>query len=89
MKSLTIGTTECILKTAMQEFLEYGYQNSNLRRISAKCNVSTHTIYTRFGDKEGLFNALVKPTAGNLFDLIEKMTESAKENHFKSARKKI
>ena len=80
MKPLTQGVTEAILKAAQEEFLEYGFLEASLRRISAACNVSTHTIYTRFGDKAGLFEALVGEVAEAFFNSIKKMTENAEEN---------
>ena len=35
----------------------------------AASGVSTHTVYTRFGDKAGLFDALVKEAADGLMKL--------------------
>jgi len=66
MKHKTEGVTESILEVARQEFLTYGYMDASLRRIATACNVSTHTIYTRFEDKEGLFDAVVAESAEGL-----------------------
>ena len=71
MKTISEETTENILKAARKEFLEYGFSEASLRRISSASDVSTHTIYTRFGDKEGLFDALVKKTADDLFAIYQ------------------
>ena len=59
----TVGVTETLIESAKKEFLEHGFQNANLRRISSESGVSTGSIYTRFGDKAGLFSAVVKPAA--------------------------
>ena len=63
MRQETVGVTEALLESAKKEFLKYGFHNANLRRISADSGVSTNSIYTRFGDKAGLFEAVVKPAA--------------------------
>ena len=69
MRQETAGVTEALIESAKKEFLEYGFQNANLRRISADSGVSTNSIYTRFGDKSGLFTAVVKPAADGLMQM--------------------
>ena len=69
MKKQVEGITEKILSAAETEFLAYGFMDSSLRRICAASGVSTHTVYTRFGDKAGLFDALVKEAADGLMKL--------------------
>lgn len=69
MRRETAGITEALIESAKREFLEYGFQNANLRRISAAGGVSTNSIYTRFGDKSGLFSAVVKPAADGLMKI--------------------
>lgn len=53
------GVYERILECAKQEFLEKGYLDASLRTIATKAGTSTNSIYVRFQDKEGLFEALV------------------------------
>lgn len=55
------GVYEKILHCAKAEFLSKGYNDASLRTIAENANTSTSSIYTRFSDKEGLFNALVSP----------------------------
>lgn len=69
MRKESAGVTEALIESAKKEFLEYGFQNANLRRISADSGVSTNSIYTRFGDKSGLFSAVVKPAADGLMKM--------------------
>ena len=64
--------TEALLESAKKEFLKYGFHDANLRRISADSGVSTNSIYTRFGDKSGLFSAVVKPAADGLMEQVLK-----------------
>jgi len=72
-----VGTTDLLLEKAEKEFLEKGFEEASLRKISADSGVSTHTIYTRFGDKAGLFDALVKDTSE---DLLKKITSNEKDS---------
>ncbi len=55
------GVYERVLECAKKEFLEKGYKDASLRVIASKAETSTGSIYTRFGDKEGLFEAIVGP----------------------------
>lgn len=61
MRQESAGVTEALLDSARQEFMEHGFHGASLRRISADSGVSTNSIYTRFGDKAGLFAAVVGP----------------------------
>ena len=80
MRQETVGVTENLLKSATEEFLEKGFMKASLRNISAKSEVSTNSIYTRFKDKEGLFSTIVKETADGLMNIylesIQKATYS-------------
>ena len=55
------GVAERILAAAKEEFLDKGYVDASLRTIAAAAETSTNSIYVRFGDKEGLFSAIVEP----------------------------
>lgn len=55
------GVYEQILACAREEFTDKGYIDASLRTIAIKAGTSTNSIYVRFGDKEGLFSALVSP----------------------------
>ena len=79
MRQETVGVTEALLESAKKEFLKYGFHNANLRRISADSGVSTNSIYTRFGDKAGLFEAVVKPAADGLMRIYLKSINGASE----------
>lgn len=60
------GVYEKVLECAKLEFLEKGYQEASLRIIAQNAGTSTGSIYTRFTDKSGLFNALVSSSAEGL-----------------------
>ncbi len=58
---------EQILDGAMREFLKRGYAATSMDRVAATAGVSKATVYSHFGDKEGLFEALVKQLAERKF----------------------
>lgn len=59
--------TEAILKGAMEEFLAHGYAATSMDRVAKAAGVSKATVYSHFGDKEGLFNALIQTLAKDKF----------------------
>ena len=70
------GVSEKILACAKEEFLEKGYSEASLRTIAAKADTTTGSIYSRFRDKEGLFDALVRPAADGLIRIFLQMQET-------------
>lgn len=69
------GVYEEVINVAKDEFLENGFQNASLRTIASKANTTTGSIYTRFGDKAGLFSAIVEPVATELLDMFCEIQE--------------
>ena len=59
-----------ILKGALQEFVENGYLGTSMDRIAQTAGVSKQTVYSHFGDKEGLFKALIQHVASEKFQLV-------------------
>ena len=55
------GVYDRVLECAREEFLSKGFLDASLRTIAQEAGTSTGSIYTRFGDKEGLFRCLVEP----------------------------
>ena len=79
MRKVTEGVTEALLISAKKEFLIYGYKDASMRRISSASGVSTNSIYTRFKDKAGLFEAVVQEAADGLMDIYLKSMSKARE----------
>jgi TetR/AcrR family transcriptional regulator, mexJK operon transcriptional repressor len=52
-----------ILATALSVFLRSGYGGSTLDELAAEARVTKRTLYTFFGDKAGLFAAMVTDLA--------------------------
>lgn len=70
------GVYEAVLECAKKEFLEKGYKDASLRTIAQEAKTSTSSIYTRFGDKEGLFQAIVEPIATELKRIFLEIQEA-------------
>ena len=69
------GVAERILTAARQEFLDKGYVDASLRTIAAAADTSTNSIYVRFGDKEGLFSAIVEPVLSTMIERFIRIQE--------------
>ena len=70
------GVYESVLACAKKEFLEKGYKHASLRVIAQAAGTSTGSIYTRFKDKAGLFDAIVGPAADQLKDMFVEIQEN-------------
>ena len=70
------GVSERILACAKAEFLDKGYTDASLRTIAAAAETSTNSIYVRFGDKEGLFSAIVEPALSEMTERFLKIQEA-------------
>lgn len=70
------GVSERVLECAMQEFLAKGFMDASLRTITAMAGTSTSAIYVRFGDKAGLFEAIVEPVAAGLLAMFREVQET-------------
>ncbi|MBE9205747.1 TetR/AcrR family transcriptional regulator [Nostoc sp. LEGE 06077] len=66
---------EQILQGAIRVFLREGYARTSMDRVSAEAGVSKQTIYSHFGDKEGLFKALMERLTLTCFQSIFSNTQ--------------
>lgn len=85
MKHKAPGVTDELLVKAKEEFLIEGYQGASLRKIASAAGVSTNSIYVRFEDKKGLFDAIVKETADEFYSLVTNMNNLAVNEDEKEA----
>lgn len=69
------GVSERIEACAKKEFLEKGYVDASLRTIAAEAGSTTGSIYSRYGDKEGLFSAIVEPAADEFIEIFRGVQE--------------
>lgn len=70
------GVYERLLQCGKEEFLKKGYNDASLRTIAAKAGTSTNSIYVRFRDKEGLFEAIVQPVVDGVMELFCSIQET-------------
>lgn len=61
---------KAILNGAMKEFLANGYAATSMDKIAKKAEVSKATIYSHFGDKESLFNAVMQDLVRDKFQTV-------------------
>jgi AcrR family transcriptional regulator len=57
---------EEILAVALAVLAERGYRGASMREIAERARASKETLYAWFGDKRGLFEALIRWQAGRL-----------------------
>lgn len=69
-------TQKNLIKAAISEFAEHGYQKSSLRRICAKAGVTTGALYFFFEDKEDLFTSVVAPVTNTVLTLMKEHYET-------------
>ncbi|WP_287095312.1 TetR/AcrR family transcriptional regulator, partial [Mesorhizobium sp.] len=60
------GRREALLQAAAEIFFEQGYAATSIDAIIERAGGSKRNIYNEFGNKEGLFSAIVKESADNL-----------------------
>ena len=59
-----------ILQGAMQEFLKNGYAATSMDKVAKSAGVSKATVYSHFGDKENLFNAVMQDLVKDKFQTV-------------------
>lgn len=53
-------TRKNILAAARKSFAEYGYSDTSMDKLTAEVNLTRGALYHNFGDKKGLFAAVVE-----------------------------
>lgn len=84
----TKNTYNKILKSAIIEFGEKGYDNSSINTICSKNNISKGLIYHNFKNKDELYVIAVKECFNKLIEYMKKGKYS-KENTWKNVEKAI
>lgn len=62
---------QALLEAAAEMFFEQGYAATSIDAIIARAGGSKRTIYNEFGNKEGLFSAMVGETADDILSALE------------------
>lgn len=81
------GVYERIIECARKEFLEKGYMDASLRTIATQAGTTTGSIYTRFKDKEGLFEAIVGPHYDHIMSRFARCRKNSPHCRQNSSRK--
>ena len=68
-------TREALLKAATEEFAEYGFEKSSLRRICTRAGVTTGALYASFKDKDDLFEKVIKPVTDHIDSVMREHYE--------------
>lgn len=68
---------EAIIKAAIEVFLERGYEGTSLDMVIERAGGSRRTIYEAFGNKEGLFGAIVAQVCSDILGKLAALDESA------------
>jgi len=68
-------TRDRILRTAQDLFTSKGFANASVREICEEAAITPPTLYYHFGDKEGLFAAVVEDTL-RLDDFLELLRQA-------------
>lgn len=64
------ATKERILLAAVAEFAEYGYSGARVDRMAAAAKANKSMIYVYFGNKDGLFDAVIDAAIGDLHESV-------------------
>lgn len=67
--------TAAILEGARQEFLKNGYAATSMDKVAKTAGVSKATVYSHFGDKENLFNAVMQDLVKDKFQQVMGLEE--------------
>ena len=68
--------TEAILKGAIAEFLSNGYAATSMDKVAKTAGVSKATVYSHFGNKENLFNAVMQDLVKDKFQTVMALESS-------------
>ncbi|MDJ0590492.1 MAG: TetR/AcrR family transcriptional regulator [Pleurocapsa sp. MO_226.B13] len=74
-RSKSEAKTEAILQGAIKEFLNHGYAATSMDKVAKAAGVSKATVYSHFGDKENLFNAVMQDLVKDKFQTVMGLEE--------------
>jgi AcrR family transcriptional regulator len=60
LSAATQAKRQQILEGAIRTFLQNGYEGTGMNQVADASGVTKQTIYSHFGDKEGLFTAIIE-----------------------------
>jgi len=72
----TEGTKRQLLEAGTRQFAQHGFAGARMDAIARDAGVNKERVYRYFGDKEGLFSAVLESQLAGLFDGLEVVGES-------------
>lgn len=75
----TTQKRELILEGALRVFIENGYVGTTTDQLAAAASISKQTLYREFGDKEGVFTALIEFACERVDDPFEPLIQQMHE----------
>lgn len=73
IRESSITTRDKILKSAIEIFLEVGYQEASMRKIAARAGITAGAIYKHFSGKEEMFGEIFEAYGRKLIGITESM----------------
>jgi AcrR family transcriptional regulator len=64
------ATKELLLSAATEEFSEYGLAGARIDRIAERAGANKRLLYVYFGDKDALFDAVLRRQIGMLAEVV-------------------
>ncbi len=65
------GRRDRILDVAVAALAEYGYRDTTMLEVARRASASKETLYAWFGNKPGLFQAVIERNAETVRDVVE------------------
>ena len=72
---------EKIMRAAMDEFFEYGYDKASMRRIGERCGLTAAALYRHFDSKESMFREMVEPALRDMRAWLESHADGGELQH--------
>lgn len=70
---------ERILRVAVEEFANNGFENTSIQQIAKKSGISVGSVYKYFENKETLFSMVVRGGLSSLEDLLVSLADSSED----------
>lgn len=75
---------ERILRAAVEEFADNGFENTSIQQIAKKAGISVGAVYKYFDNKEAMFTTVVQQGLSSLEDLLIELADSSEDIFLKA-----
>jgi len=70
------SSREAILEAAAEEFGEHGFEGTRIEHVARRADYNKALVYRHFGDKRGLFEAMLSEYVGRRGALLDDLPDS-------------